>query len=583
MDPLDDAAPARLEGQSTSNHMVNQPPELIDTKLTYSIKIISSSNTPNPPNCHSRDSVIATHTTQNGMPAVLFKATDYYGVMAEECKLTIVGRFLKPRPQIDKIRSKFKELISIKGSVKIEVYDNYNVFLDFTNEEDINTVWFRSVIEIEGQQMWLQKWSPNFKPGGPACCSVYVGQIYDNAPQKGFVQKIEFEGVPKYCKFCRKLGHNMINCRALERKKAAEYRELDAQKTGVNQNEENREVDAQKTGENQKDENRELNAQNSGANQNVENKGTEMNNNKEVSENGSTSNNGQDRDNITKNLLKQKNGKESDNHQQKSSSNIRERTRKKNKKSKQRKLSKKKAKVIFKPMLNLSDDTNRRKKLNKELTLAFHKLNQESNLIWLGVIKGSRLIIKQGTNLGLLIIRIPQVQTQASRIYCLYSNSETKEDQQESIQDNDSQNGNEDPENRKKEKKALNMNDYINESTSVPSEIKNLLGIDVVADHNMESDKKQDKYVTCHQIEVTSPNRVTIMVPEDKIQIDSKEESFQIIGNNMTTILNNHEQQLTTKLHYGVANSDLYITPVYTKCTPEERRELWSSLELTNL
>ncbi|XP_070005613.1 uncharacterized protein [Nicotiana sylvestris] len=51
----------------------------------------------------------------------------------------------------------------------------------------------------------------------------------------------------------------------------------------------------------------------------------------------------------------------------------------------------------------------------------------------------------------------------------------------------------------------------------------------------------------------------------------------------MTTILNNHEQQLTIKLHYGAANSDLYITAVYAKCTPEERRELWNSLELTNL
>ncbi|XP_070032638.1 uncharacterized protein [Nicotiana tomentosiformis] len=54
-------------------------------------------------------------------------------------------------------------------------------------------------------------------------------------------------------------------------------------------------------------------------------------------------------------------------------------------------------------------------------------------------------------------------------------------------------------------------------------------------------------------------------------------------GNNMATILNNHEQQLTIKLDYGAANSDLYITAVYSKCPPEERRDMWSSLELTNL
>ncbi|OIT27310.1 hypothetical protein A4A49_35878 [Nicotiana attenuata] len=310
MDPQDGAVLTRLEGQSTPSHMANQPFELSDTKLTYATKIISSSNTPNPPNRHGRHSVVATHTTYNGVPAVLFKASDYYGVMAEECKLTIVGRFLKPRPQIDKIRSKFKELISIKGSVKIGVYDNYNVFLDFTNEDNFSTFWFRRVIEIEGQQMWLQKWSPDFKPeedlpiapvwvllpglpfhmhiwnyvkqvvsiiGTPLEMdlatrgrtrpsmakvrveidflkdqpnSAYVGKIFDDAPQKEFVQKIEFEGVPKYCKFCRKLGHNIINCRALERKKAAENRVLNDQKTADNQGGENRVLDAQTPEEN---------------------------------------------------------------------------------------------------------------------------------------------------------------------------------------------------------------------------------------------------------------------------------------------------------------------------------------------
>lgn len=73
------------------------------------------------------------------------------------------------------------------------------------------------------------------------------------------------------------------------------------------------------------------------------------------------------------------------------------------------------------------------------------------------------------------------------------SNSDNKEDQQESIHDNDSQNENAELENRKKEKKAWNMNDYVNESTSVLSEIKNLSGIDVVVNLNMESKSKQDK------------------------------------------------------------------------------------------
>ncbi|XP_059295378.1 uncharacterized protein LOC132048698 [Lycium ferocissimum] len=132
-----------------------------------------------------------------------------------------------------------------------------------------------------GQQMWLQKWSPDFKPEEdipiapvwvllpklpyhlhywhyikqivqsigtpleldsatkgrtrpsmakirveidllkPLPDAIYVGLIHENSPQTGFMQKIEYEGIPKYCKHCKKLGHRMIECRTLERKKAA--------------------------------------------------------------------------------------------------------------------------------------------------------------------------------------------------------------------------------------------------------------------------------------------------------------------------------------------------------------------------
>lgn len=76
----------------------------------------------------------------------------------------IVGRFLKSRPQIDKIRSQFSEKIALKEAVKIGVFDNYNVFLDFTNDEDFDLVRYKRMIEIEGLQMWFQKWTPDFKP-----------------------------------------------------------------------------------------------------------------------------------------------------------------------------------------------------------------------------------------------------------------------------------------------------------------------------------------------------------------------------------------------------------------------------------
>lgn len=83
-------------------------------------------------------SVKARVSTHNGIPAVIFKASDYYGVMAKECKYTIIGKFLRTRPNIERIRSIFAEKVSIKGEAKIGVYDFRTVFIDVTNEEDIN-------------------------------------------------------------------------------------------------------------------------------------------------------------------------------------------------------------------------------------------------------------------------------------------------------------------------------------------------------------------------------------------------------------------------------------------------------------
>ncbi|CAN4077639.1 unnamed protein product [Withania somnifera] len=151
-------------------------------------------------------------------------------------------------------------MVTIRGSAKIGVYDNYNVFIDLTNEDDFKVVWFRSAIEIDSMQMWLQKWLPDFKPeedlpvapawvllpglpyhlhtwhyikqllhsvGTPFAIdaatnrrtlpsmakirvevdllkplphSVWVGLEDDEVPLNGYVQKLDYEGVSKYIK-----------------------------------------------------------------------------------------------------------------------------------------------------------------------------------------------------------------------------------------------------------------------------------------------------------------------------------------------------------------------------------------------
>ncbi|XP_059294680.1 uncharacterized protein LOC132047690 [Lycium ferocissimum] len=245
------------------------------------------------------ESIKGRRTSHNGKPAVIFKATDFYGVMASHCRRTIVGRFLKSRPQIDSIRSKFSEKFPMKGTPKIGVFDNFNIFLNFTNEEDYNFILYKRLIEVDGYQIWLQKWTPDFKPEEdlpivpvwillpglpfhlhnwhyvkqianevgtpleidvatrsmtrpsmakvrveldllkPLVKSVWIGIEDDNVPLKGFEQKIEFENIPKYCKHCRKLGHNLIECRVLEKKKQEELKE-EEEKIAAHKNEASR-------------------------------------------------------------------------------------------------------------------------------------------------------------------------------------------------------------------------------------------------------------------------------------------------------------------------------------------------------
>ncbi|MCD7466517.1 hypothetical protein HAX54_003321 [Datura stramonium] len=48
-------------------------------------------------------------SSHNGMPSIIFKASDYYGVMIEECRYMIVGKFIRSRPNIDRIQSRFTE------------------------------------------------------------------------------------------------------------------------------------------------------------------------------------------------------------------------------------------------------------------------------------------------------------------------------------------------------------------------------------------------------------------------------------------------------------------------------------------
>lgn len=104
-----------------------------------------------------RKVVLARQNIHNGLLAIIFKVSDYYRVMAAECRLMIVGGFVKPKHQIDQIWSNFKEKITVNGSIKICVFDNFNIFINFSNEENFNIFWYKRFLTIDGQQIWLEK------------------------------------------------------------------------------------------------------------------------------------------------------------------------------------------------------------------------------------------------------------------------------------------------------------------------------------------------------------------------------------------------------------------------------------------
>ncbi|OIS95869.1 hypothetical protein A4A49_51173 [Nicotiana attenuata] len=133
MDPPDGATPAHLNGQNTLLLTTVLPQKGIVEKHAYATKIATTSGSTSPVHRPNRESVKAIHSTT--MECIRFYSR--HQITMESWR---------------------------QSSVKIGVYDNYNVFLDFTNKDDFNTIWYRRVIEIEGQQMWLQRWSPDFKP-----------------------------------------------------------------------------------------------------------------------------------------------------------------------------------------------------------------------------------------------------------------------------------------------------------------------------------------------------------------------------------------------------------------------------------
>lgn len=56
------------------------------------------------------------------------------------------------------------EQTPLKGKVKIWAFDYRHVFIDFNQEFDFNSVYFKRFMDISGSIMRMFKWSPDFDP-----------------------------------------------------------------------------------------------------------------------------------------------------------------------------------------------------------------------------------------------------------------------------------------------------------------------------------------------------------------------------------------------------------------------------------
>lgn len=90
---------ASLGENINNNTKATQITEEIAQKINYAKIIQDPINANSSKSRSGNPEVTARVTTHNGVPAVIFKASDYYGIMADECKLTLVGKFMRTRPQ----------------------------------------------------------------------------------------------------------------------------------------------------------------------------------------------------------------------------------------------------------------------------------------------------------------------------------------------------------------------------------------------------------------------------------------------------------------------------------------------------
>ncbi|XP_060210382.1 uncharacterized protein LOC132637284 [Lycium barbarum] len=102
--------------------------------------------------------------THLGKRVVYFNAEDYFVNLAKECKLTIVGKFIRGKPPMEDIRKSFVSQFQLRRTPKIAYFDPEHVYIDFYNEVDYTHIQSKTYVYIDECPMKVLKWSPDFTP-----------------------------------------------------------------------------------------------------------------------------------------------------------------------------------------------------------------------------------------------------------------------------------------------------------------------------------------------------------------------------------------------------------------------------------
>ncbi|KAG8382235.1 hypothetical protein BUALT_Bualt05G0055800 [Buddleja alternifolia] len=257
-----------LAGKAASSN-VNTAPK----PLSYAEKLLSNSL---PPEVVARSAkkafvpsvdskVIGTSALFNGRKTIFLSKEDD-DFMVAPFQYALIGKFSHGYPSMQRLRSKFETLGLNKG-FKIGILDHKHVWIRLFDPNDYARIWMKQTWYFDGFPMRVLKWTSEFNPneespimpiwikifglrphwfhrqflyhvasmiGKPVkldeattdianpmvariCVELNVlDKLQPDIPiqinGKMIFLKVQYEGIPQYCKICRHRGHSMAAC-----------------------------------------------------------------------------------------------------------------------------------------------------------------------------------------------------------------------------------------------------------------------------------------------------------------------------------------------------------------------------------